>query len=313
MLKRILLFLVTNIAILAVFSITFSILSSVFWIQYASVFNGSNYGNLLVYAAVVWFLGSIVSLFLSKMMAKWSYSIQIIEANQVSGLSGKERLVYDVVQKIAQDAHIKMPEVGIYESMEPNAFATWATKNSSLVAVSTGLLHAMSEEEIEGVIAHEMAHILNGDMVTMVLVQWIINTFVIFISRILASFIEKMILSNQSYEESSQESTGGTWIYFVVSMVLEIIFWILASLIVMWFSRYREYRADEGSAKLVGKEKMIAALKRLQLLQDNLITDDSDKLATLKIWSKSRGGLFSYFSSHPDLEDRIMNLQNKSF
>lgn len=304
MLKRIGLFLLTNLAIIIVLSITLTILSRVFWVEYATVFTGSNYLPVFVFAAVVWFTWAFLSLLISKPLAKWSYKVKLITSSDLYSLSSKEKLVYELVEKIASQSRIKMPEVWVYESSEPNAFATWATKNSSLVAVSTGLLQYMNEDEIEWVIAHEMAHIINGDMVTMVLVQWVINTFVIFISRIVASFIEKAILK-------SEESW--TWVYYVVTIVLEILLWILASLLVMWFSRYREYRADEGSAGLVGKEKMIAALKSLQRLQDKLLTDDSDKLATLKIGSKKRGGLFAYFSSHPDLGDRIKNLENKIF
>ena len=299
--KRILLFLLTNIAIIAVLSITFSILSSVFGVQYASVFTGSNFIPVLTFAAVIWFAWSFISLLLSKFMAKWSYGVKIITSQELSSMNAKQKHVYDIVERIASQSNIKMPEVGIYESSEPNAFATGATKNSSLVAVSTGLLDYMNEAEIEWVIAHEMAHILNGDMVTMTLMQWVINTFVIFISRILASFIEKAILK-------SEES--GTWVYYVVTIVLEILIWFLASMLVMWFSRYREFRADEGSARLVWKEKMIAALKSLQRLQSQMITDDSDKLATMKIGSKKRKWIFALLSSHPDLEDRIQNLEN---
>jgi len=302
MLKRVWLFLLTNIAIMIVLSLSFSILTNVFWIQYASVFSWSNYAEVLIFAAVIWFMWAFISLLLSKPMAKWSYKIQIIDSNNLHQLTTKERFVYNVVERISNQVNMKIPEVWVYESDEPNAFATWATKNSSLVAVSTWLLNTMWEDEIEWVIAHEMAHIINGDMVTMVLIQWVINTFVIFISRIVASFIEKIILK-------SEES--GTWVYYVVSIILEILLWILASIIVMWFSRYREFKADEWSAKFVWKEKMIAALKSLQRIQDRMLTDDADKLATLKIGSKQRSWIFALFSSHPDLEDRIKNLEGK--
>lgn len=302
MIKRIFLFLLTNILILVVISISFTVISAVFWINIWWYYDWSNLLSVLIYAAIIWFSWSFISLFLSKKMAKWSYWVQIVDS---SNLSWKQKLVYDIVYKIALDNSIKTPEVWIYESPEPNAFATWATKNSSLVAVSTWLLDLMNEDEIEWVIAHEMAHILNWDMVTMTLLQWIINTFVIFISRILASFISSALKSND------EESSWADWVYFVVSIVLEIIFSFLASILVMWFSRYREFRADEWSAKFVWKAKMILALKRLQKLEYAMVTDDSDKLATMKIGSKKRWWIFALFSSHPDLEDRIRNLEEK--
>lgn len=302
MLKRIFLFLATNLLILVVISVSFTVISLVFGINIGWYYNWSNLLNVFIYALIVWFAWSFISLFLSKFMAKWSYGVQVINW---TNLSWKEKFVFDVVEKLARDNSIKMPEVWIYESPEPNAFATWATKNSSLVAVSTWLLDVMNEDEIEWVIAHEMAHVTNGDMVTMTLLQWIINTFVIFLSRIIAYFVENY------FRSSDEESSSWSWIYYLVSMILEIVFSILASMLVMWFSRYREFKADEGSAKLVWKTKMILALKKLQKLQDAMLTDDSDKLATMKIWSKKRWWIFALFSSHPDLEDRIKNLENK--
>lgn len=303
MFKRIFLFLATNLLILVVISVSFTIISSAFWINIWLYYNWSNLLNVLIYATIIWFSWAFISLFLSKFMAKWSYGVKVINNENISW---KEKFVYDLVERLARDKSIKMPEVWIYESSEPNAFATWATKNSSLVAVSTWLLEVMNEDEIEWVIAHEMAHVTNGDMVTMTLLQWVINTFVIFLSRIIASLVENYFRSSD--EESS---SSWSWIYFVVSIALEIIFSILASMLVMWFSRYREFKADEGSAKLVWKWKMIASLKKLQKLQDVMLTDDNDKLATMKIWSKKRWWIFALFSSHPDLEDRIRNLESK--
>jgi len=304
MFKRILLFLLTNLAIIIVLSITLTILSDVFWIEYATVFTWNNYLEVLIFACVIWFAWAFLSLLMSKWMAKWSYKIKVINAWEGYSLSSKEKLVLEIVERISSQVHIKMPEVWVYESSEPNAFATGPTKNNSLVAVSTWLLDTMNENEIEWVIAHEMAHVVNGDMVTMVLIQWVINTFVIFISRVVASFIEKAILKSEN---------SWTWVYYIITIVLEILLWILASIIVMWFSRHREYKADEWSAKFVWKQKMIAALKALQRLQDEFLTNDSDKLATLKIWSKKRKWIFALFSSHPDLEDRIKNLEEKVF
>lgn len=307
MLKRIFLFLLTNILVLIVISVTLTVLTKVLWINIWWYFNWSNYLSVLIYAWVVWFAWAFISLALSKTMAKWSYGMVFITENTLNEFSPKERLVYNVVADLSRREWIKTPEVGIYDSQEPNAFATWATKNSSLVAVSTWLLQSMNEDEITWVVAHEVAHITNWDMVTMTLLQWIINTFVIFLSRIIASIAEKF------FSNSDEESSSPSWIYFVVSFVLEIIFSILASIVVMWFSRVREFRADEGSSKYVWKEKMISALKKLKSLQELMLTDDSDKLATMKIGSRKRGWIFALFSSHPDLDDRIANLEGKSF
>ena len=233
--------------------------------------------------------------------------MNFITQQNLSTFSKKEQLVYNTVYELSRKSGIKMPEVGIYISDEPNAFATWATKNSSLVAVSSGLLENMTDDEIVWVVAHEVAHITNGDMVTMTLLQWVINTFVIFAARVIASIADKFLSSSDE-----ERSSGPSWVYFVVSIVLEIVFSILASIVVMKFSRYREFRADEGSAKYVGKEKMIAALEKLKKLQEYMLTDDSDKLATMKIGSKKRSWIFALFSSHPDLDERIENLKSKN-
>ncbi len=305
MFKRIFLFLLTNILVLVLINITFTIISSVFWINITWYYNWDSLLPLLIFAWVVWFAGSFISLFLSKWMAKRAYDIQLVNTQNLSQLDSKERLVYDVVERISSNNNIQMPEVWIYVSPEPNAFATWATKNSSLVAVSTWLLDLMSEDEIEWVIAHEMAHILNWDMVTMTLLQWVINTFVVFLSRIIASLLDNFFKSEDS-------ESGPSWIYYVSSIVLEIIFSILASIVVMWFSRYREYKADLWWAQYSTKNKMISALKKLQLYSDKMLTDDSDKLATMKIWSKKRWWIFALFSSHPDLSDRIKALEESN-
>lgn len=212
-----------------------------------------------------------------------------------------KRIVYNTVKQLANDYSIESPEVGIYEDSEPNAFATGSSKNNSLVAVSSGLLDAMTHDEIEWVIAHEMAHILNGDMLTMALIQWVLNTFVIFASRVLANVADKYF--------SDGESKGPWFIYYGVSIVLDMLFGFLASLIAMRFSRYREYRADADSAYYVGKEKMIAGLQRLKSMQDAMHTTPKDQMAVFKIGSKKRGGIMKYFSTHPDLDDRIKVLQ----
>lgn len=302
MIKRIFLFLITNIAVLIVISITFSLLSKYLGIEYSSVFNWTNFLPVLVFAAVIWFLWSFISLFLSKWTAKMMYGLKPIKRDDLLLLWKKERFVYDVVERIARENHIKMPEVAIYESQEPNAFATWPSKNNSLVAVSSWLLDMMNEDEIEGVVAHEMAHILNWDMVTMVLLQWVINTFVVFISRVIAYVVERYVLR-------SEES--GTWVYYLVSFILEILISILATIVVMRFSRYREYKADEWSAKLVWKEKMIVALRALKNYEEKLLWSYDGKLATMKISSKKRSWILALFSSHPSLDDRIKNLEMK--
>ncbi|MGE4443396.1 MAG: protease HtpX [Candidatus Altimarinota bacterium] len=299
MFKRIFLFLLTNIAVLAVITIVIAILENVFGIQISGY--STSYVSILIYAAIVGFTGSFISLLISKWVAKRAYNVVLITSENLNKLDEKERHVYDIVQRIADNNHIKIPEVGIYEDRDPNAFATGATKNSSLVAVSTGLLELMNKDEIEGVIAHEMAHILNGDMVTMTLLQGVVNTFVVFLSRILANIFDNVT-----------DGKFGALGYFLVNLILQILLGILASLITMAFSRYREYRADEGSATFVGKEKMIAGLRALQKMQ-NLASSDSSELATMKISTKSKGGFLQYFSSHPDLEDRIKNLESKSF
>lgn len=312
MFKRIWLFLLTNILILVVISISFTVISSVFWINLWWYYTWWSIVPLLVFAWIIWFSWAFISLFLSKFMAKQSYNIEIITQENLYNYSKKEKLVYEIIETLSNQNGIKMPEVWIYIDNEPNAFATWATKNSSLVAVSTGLLDTMDEDEISWVIAHEMAHILNWDMITMTLMQWVINTFVVFLSRIIASIIDSSMKSD-SQESQEETSNEPSFIYYIASIILEIIFSVLASMLVMWFSRHREYKADEWSAKFVWREKMIKALKKLQILTNRMTTSDDDKLATFKIWSKKRSGIMSLFASHPDLEDRILALENAKF
>ncbi|MDD3793957.1 MAG: protease HtpX [Candidatus Gracilibacteria bacterium] len=296
MFKRIGLFLLTNIAIIAVITIVIAITENVFGIAISGY--STDYVSVFIYAIIVGFSGSFISLFLSKWMAKRAYGVQVVNINEYSNLDSKEKVVFDLVRDLAERNHITMPEVGFYESNEPNAFATGASKNSSLVAVSTGLLEIMNKDEIEGVIAHEMAHVLNGDMVTMTLLQGLINTFVVFISRILANIFDNVT-----------DGKFGALGYFVINLVLQIFIGILASLITMWFSRHREYKADAGSAGYVGKDKMISALEALKKLQDMTGKDDS-KFATMKISTKGRSGIMMLFSTHPDLDDRINALKN---
>lgn len=279
---RILLFLATNMAVLVVFNIILSLTG----------IQSQDAMGLLIMAALFGFSGSLISLFLSKTMALRSVNGQVIEQPR----NESERWLVETVRSQAERAGLAMPQVAIYHSADVNAFATGPSKNNSLVAVSTGLLNAMTRDEAEAVLAHEVSHIKNGDMVTMTLLQGVLNTFVIFISRIIA----KAVASNRDGETSQG-------MYFMVSMVLEIVFGILASMIAMWFSRYREYRADAGAADLAGKQKMIAALQRLQAVHEP--QEMEGQLAAFAINGK-RGGLASLFMSHPPLEKRIDALRN---
>ncbi len=295
------LFLITNLVIIVTISILLFIVERVFGINISWYWY--NYTSLLIFALIWWFAWSFISLFMSKWMAKRAYNIQIISKEDVYNLSSKEKVVWQVVEELSDRYKIKMPEVWIYEDSEPNAFATWATKNSALVAVSSGLLNNMTKEEIEGVIGHEMAHILNWDMVTMALLQGVLNTFVIFFARILANIVDSF---------TNKEWNWPGWGYYVSSIVFEILFWILASMIAMWFSRYREFKADEGNAKFVGKEKMIYALMALKKMEPVLVhtTDSNDqRFAAFKIESKKGRWIVSLFASHPSLDDRIKALE----
>ena len=301
MFKRIFLFLAMNLAVIIVINIIIAIVENVFHINITWYW--FNYLSIFIFALIVWFAGSFISLFLSKWMAKRAYWVQVIKKEKVSSLSQKEKIVFDIVEELAERNKITMPEVGFYNSSDPNAFATWASKNSSLVAVSSGLLNTMDKDEIEWVIGHEMSHILNWDMVTMTLLQWVLNTFVIFFARVIANIADSYL--------NKWENSWPSWIYYVVSIVMEIIFWILASLIAMAFSRHREFRADEWSARFLWKQKMIKALNALKKMKDLAISDDA-KLATMQINTKWKKWFFALFSSHPDLDDRIKALENLS-
>jgi heat shock protein HtpX len=288
--KRIGLFLLTNIAVIAVASIVLSLLGVGSTLQANGV--DLALGNLLIFAAVFGFAGSFVSLALSKFMAKKMTGAQVIENPR----NADEQWLVDTVRRQAEKAGIGMPEVAIYNASGPNAFATGMSKNKALVAVSTGLLHNMTRNEVEAVLGHEVAHIANGDMITMALVQGVVNTFVIFFARIAGHFVDRVILKNES---------GHGIGYFVASFIFEIIFGILASIITMWFSRRREFHADNGGAYLAGKENMIAALRRLQMMQPGELPD---QMAAFGI-SNRPSKLGALFMSHPPLEDRIAALE----
>ncbi|MWN05284.1 protease HtpX [Gilliamella sp. Pas-s95] len=285
---RVGLFILTNLAVMFVFGIILSILG---------VDSHSTLG-LLIFAAIFGFGGSFISLLLSKRMALRSVGGKII--TQPS--NNQEQWLFDVVRRLSADLNIKMPDIAIYDAQDVNAFATGATKNRSLVAVSSGLLNAMTQDEAEAVIGHEMSHIANGDMVTMTLLQGVLNTFVIFISRILASVVAQAL--DDRNRGLSQLA------YFLIVMVFETVFGILASLIAMWFSRYREFHADAGSAKLVGSTKMIAALEKLKTSYEP--NEDASILAFC-INGAKKAKFSELFMSHPPLEKRIEALRNRTY
>ncbi len=296
MFKTIGLYLAMNVAIMIVITISFYILENIFWIPLSA--HTWWYLGLFIYSAIIGFMGSFISLAISKWMAKRAYKMTFLTEQNEWSLNEKEQVVYTTVVSLARQNGIKTPEIGIYVSKEPNAFATGPTKNNSLVAVSTGLLDSMDKNAIEWVVAHEMAHILNGDMVTMTLLQWVLNTFVVFISHLLANLVQNFLDEKMSW-------IARLWIVIFFQFLL----WILASLIAMKFSRYREFRADAGSAKYVWKEKMIAWLEALKRMQQ-IASEDKWAFATMQISTKKRGGIMKLFSSHPDLEDRIKALEN---
>ena len=288
--KRILLFLATNLAVMIVLSITLSVLG----VDKFMTGEGLNVGMLLVFSAVVGFVGSFFSLLISKPVAKWSTGAQVIDGSEGT----TQFWLVQTVKTLAERANIGTPEVAIFEG-EPNAFATGAFKNSSLVAVSTGLIESMSREEVEAVIGHEIAHIANGDMVTLTLIQGVVNTFVVFLARVVGYFVDKVVFKTDR---------GVGMGYYITVIVCEIVFGVLASIIVAWFSRQREFRADAGSAKLLGTPSpMVAALARLggltpgELPQSFKASGISDK-----------PGFMALFSTHPPIEERIAALQNRS-
>jgi heat shock protein HtpX len=289
--KRVFLFLVTNIAIMLVLSIVVSALGVN---QFMSK-NGLNLPMLLAFSAIIGFTGSFISLLISKPMAKWSTGAQVITTPQ----NETERWLVASVQRLANKANIGMPEVAVYQGA-PNAFATGAFKNSALVAVSTGLLESMTKDEVEAVLAHEVAHIANGDMITLTLIQGVVNTFVVFLSKIVGYFVDRVVLRNNS----DAPGIG----YYVTDIVCQLILGILASTIVAWFSRQREFRADAGAAQLMGRpDSMVAALRRLGGLEPGELPKS---MAASGISDKA--GFMALFSSHPPIEARIAALQNRA-
>ncbi|MCS6838357.1 MAG: protease HtpX [Bdellovibrionaceae bacterium] len=288
--KRVFLFILTNIAVILTINIALNLISMFLGVS----LDPASYSGLILFASVWGMGGAFISLWLSKWMAKMAMGVQVISP---STRNPHEREILEMVYQIAKRAGLeKMPEVGIYDSPEINAFATGPSRNNALVALSTGLLHHMNRDEVEGVIGHEVAHIANGDMVTMTLIQGVVNAFVMFFSRLLA----RVIAANAN--ENSRHV-----VYLGLTILFDLLFGLLGSMVVAYFSRVREYRADKGGARYAGRQKMIAGLRRLQSVFDSLEPDDSS-VATLKISSRP-SGILALFSTHPPLEERIRRLE----
>ena len=279
--------------------VTISIITNLLGVKGYISASGLNMTSLLTLCLIWGMTGSFISLALSKVMAKWMMGVEIIDAR------GPYGHLYTSIQRLSQAARIPMPEVGIYNSPEVNAFATGPSQSSALVAVSTGLLERMNANEVDGVLAHEVSHIANGDMVTMTLIQGVVNAFTMFLARII-SYGVTMAISRNDDDGPSVLNSG---IYFIITLVLDIIFSILGSIVVAYFSRQREFRADAGGAKLAGRASMIAALENLQRTFDAVEDDRAPSMASLKI-SSHKGGWFALFSTHPPLEDRIAALKS---
>jgi heat shock protein HtpX len=288
--KRIVLFLATNLAIVLVLSIVARVTGLDQWLAV----RGSSLSGLLVFAAFFGFAGSFISLALSKWMAKTSMGVRVIQ----QPANAAEQWLIAAVANHARAVGIGMPEVGIFESPEPNAFATGARRNAALVAVSTGLLQRMNQQEVDAVLGHEISHVANGDMVTLTLIQGVVNTFVIFLSRVIGNIIDRTLFR-------SDDGRGPA--YFITVIVLQLLLGILANMIVMWFSRWREFRADRGGAQLAGTGNMIAALERLKSVHEPL---PSQQFAAFGIATGPvPGGIMRLFMSHPPIEERIAALQ----
>ena len=287
---RIALFLATNFAIMIVLTLVMAIISNVFGIQLGG------YERMMVISAVIGFSGALISLFMSKTMAKRSMGVHVIEQPS----NPTEQWLVQVVARLAKQAGIGMPEVGIFHAHDPNAFATGWNRNNALVAVSTGLLENMSQDEVEAVLAHEVSHVANGDMVTMTLIQGVVNTFVYFFSMIIGRFVDRVVFKNEE---------GVGFGYYITQMIAQILLSFLASIIVMWFSRWREFRADAGGARLAGREKMIAALQRLKAAHEP--PELPSEMAAFGIHGPETVSdkVKKLFSSHPPLDERIEALR----
>jgi heat shock protein HtpX len=290
--KRIFLFIVTNLAVLALLSLVVYILEQVFGVRLA----GGGLGGLLVFAAVFGFGGALISLALSKWTAKRMMGVRVITAPQ----NDAERWLLATVKRLADQARVGMPEVGIFDAEEMNAFATGARRNAALVAVSSGLLRSLSRGQIEAVLGHEISHVANGDMVTLALLQGVLNTFVIFLARIIGSIVDRALFKN----ERTESGIG----FFLTTMVAQIVLGIFASLIVSWYSRRREFRADRGGADLAGTGSMIGALQALKQSHGEPMPP---QMQAFGINTGSTNGFMRLFMSHPPLDERIAALQSQ--
>ena len=293
--KRILLFLATNLAIIVLLGIVLRLLGIERILDEQGI--GLDYGNLLVFAALFGFAGSFISLAMSKWTAKRMMGVRVITQPGNSA----ESWLLNTVRMQAQQAGIGMPEVGVFDSPEPNAFATGARKDAALVAVSTGLLASMTQKEAEAVLAHEVSHVANGDMVTLALIQGVVNTFVIFIARVVGHTVDRVVFRNE-------EGHGPA--FWITTIVAEIVLGLFATMIVMWFSRQREFRADAGGARLAGRDNMVGALERLQQRHVGALPD---KMAAFGIAGGKVGGLRKLFMTHPPLEERIAALRSAAY
>jgi len=293
LMNRIFLFLATNMAVMALIGIVFQL----FGIQGLLAQNGVdlNLTAVMIMSMVVGFSGSVISLFMSKSMAKRSMGVNVIE----QPANNAERWLMETVYRQADQAGIGRPEVGIFDSPQPNAFATGANRNAALVAVSSGLLNTMTQDEVEAVLGHEVSHVANGDMITMALIQGVVNTFVMFLSTVIGHLIDRIVFKTER---------GHGPAYYVTSIIAQLVLSALASMIVMWFSRQREFRADKGGADLAGRQKMIDSLRRLQQAHDP--EDLPDQMAAFGIAGGVGDGLKALFLTHPPLEQRISALQS---
>ncbi|MCM2281118.1 MAG: protease HtpX [Bdellovibrionaceae bacterium] len=303
--KRVLLFIGVNILVV----LTLSVVASLLGIPRYMTASGLNFGALIGFCLLWGFGGALISLAISRIMAKFAMGVKVIDPNTHDP---QLRELVNTVHRLARSSQLpKMPEVGVYDSPEVNAFATGPTKSRSLVAVSSGLLHSMDKRSVEGVLAHEVAHIANGDMVTMTLLQGVVNAFAMFLARIIAFAVDSFL---RDRDEGGQ-GLGG-FAHMMVVWVMEFVFMLLGSIVVMWFSRWREFRADAGGARLAGRESMVAALRSLHTITSRGLQPDlgDNAVAALKISGRPKGGLTRLFMSHPPLEERIARLeQARSF
>jgi len=300
--KRIFLFILVNILVMTTISIVLSLLG---FQGYLTQSYGIDYRSLAVLCLVWGMGGSFISLLLSRFMAKRMMGVEVIDpSTRDPELQNLVQMVYELSRASGLTT---MPEVGVYDSPDLNAFATGPSRSRALVAVSTGLLSRMSKKEVEGVIGHEISHVANGDMVTLTLLQGVVNAFVMFLARVMAFFVGQMLRGSNEREERN----SSPWLQFILVQVFQMVLMILGSMVVAWFSRYREFRADSGSAKIAGKDKMIAALKKLQMAYEQPFGEDAVPAQVQAFQISSRkGGMLKLFASHPPLQDRIEALEN---